>query len=554
MAVRTQLQARFASDPFDPILATMLMALATLVLLIACANLANLLLTRARGRSREIAVRIALGVSRGRLLRQLMIENVVLALIGALAGLGFGYLGIRFLQKIPIPTDLPIVISPQLDQRVLVVSLIAALVSVIFFGLAPALQSLRTELVPALKSGESSSGGKLRMGGRNVLVAGQVALSMVLLVAAGMLLDGIRKALLSGPGFHADRLMLMQFDTALVHYKPEQTQTFYRDLVQRASNLPGVTSVALTSWVPLATGDVSPRMVVPEGFQFPKNQDGEQAFFAAVDEHFLPLLEIPVLSGRGFTADDKADTPRVAIVNQEFAKRYWPGQDSLGKRFRLDNGQGAWVQVVGVAKTTKYLFIGEAPQRFFYLPYRQEKTTSMSILAQTPGDPASLSAPLRSVVQSLDRNLPIFNVRTFADFYEQRALAPPRMIMQLVAAMGLMGLVLALIGIYGLVSYTVARRTREIGVRMAIGAAKSDVLQMVLRQGLKLSLAGIFVGGLASIAVSRVIAAGMIGLGRPNLMTFLIVPPAVLLITMAACWFPAMRASRIDPIKALRFE
>ncbi len=554
MAVRTQLQARFASDPFDPILATMLMALATLVLLIACANLANLLLTRARGRAREIAVRIALGVSRARLLRQLMIENVVLALIGAVAGLGFGYLGIRFLRNIPIPTDLPIVIAPQLDARVMVVSIIAALVSVIFFGLAPALQSLRTELIPALKSGETSVAGKLKLGGRNVLVAGQVALSIVLLVASGMLLDGVRKMLLSGPGFRTDHLMLMGFDTALVHYKLEQTQTFYRDLAQRAGNLPGVTAVALTSSVPLSPSEVSPRNVVPEGFQLPKGVDADQAFSAAIDEHFLDLLGIPLVSGRGFTPDDKADTPRVAIVNQEFAKRYWPGQDAIGKRFRLDNAQGAWVQVVGVAKTTKYVFLGESPQRFFYLPYRQEKQTAMAILAQTPGDPASLSAPLRDVVRSLDTNLPIFNVRTFSDFYEQRALAPPRMIMQMVGAMGIMGLVLALIGIYGLVSYSVARRTREIGVRIAIGADRSSVLRMVLRQGLMLSLAGIVVGGLASIAVSRLITAGLIGLGSLNLTTFLVVPPAVLVITMAACWFPALKASRIDPIKALRFE
>jgi predicted permease len=312
--------------------------------------------------------------------------------------------------------------------------------------------------------------------------------------------------------------------------------------------------VALTSSVPLSTSDVSPRLVVPEGFQLPKNQDGEQAFFAAIDEHFLPLLGIPVVSGRGFTADDKADTPRVAIVNQEFAKRYWPGQQALGKRFRLDNGQGPWVQVVGVTRTTKYVFLGEPPQRFLYLPYRQEKQTGMAILAQTPGDPASLSAPLRDVVRSLDTNLPIFNVRTFSDFYEQRALAPPRMIMQMVAAMGLMGLVLALVGIYGLVSYSVARRTREIGVRIAIGADRANVLRMVLRQGLILSLAGIVVGGVASIAVSRLITAGLIGLGTLNLTTFLVVPPAVLAITMAACWFPALRASRIDPIKALRFE
>jgi predicted permease len=553
IAVRTQLQARFASDPFDPILAVMLMALASVVLIIACANVANLLLGRARGRSREIAVRIALGVSRNKLLRQLMMENLVLALLGAVVGLAFAYGGIRFLQTIPIPTDLPVVIHPDLDQRVLVASLLAALVSVLLFGLAPALQSLKTELVSALKSGDSSIAKGRRTLGRNALVIAQIALSMVLLVAAGMLMDGIRKSLIAGPGFRTDHLMIMEFDTALVHYKPEQSQAFYRDLTQRARALPGVTSAALTSAIPFSPGDISARPIVPDGYQFPKGQENEPIFYAAIDEYFLGTMAIPIVSGRAFTANDKADAPRVAIVNEEFARRYWPGQDALGKRFRLDNSQGPMVQVVGVARNAKYVFVGEPATRYFYLPYAQEPRTQMSLLAQTPGDPATLAAPLRDVVRALDLNQPVYNVRTFADFFAARS-AAPRMIMQIVGTMGLMGLVLALIGIYGLVSYSVARRTREIGVRMAIGANMGDVVRMVLRQGFFLSLTGVAIGGLISLAVSRAISAGFIGLGTPNLATFVVVPIAVLAVTMAACWAPARRASRVDPIKALRLE
>ena len=211
------------------------------------------------------------------------------------------------------------------------------------------------------------------------------------------------------------------------------------------------------------------------------------------------------------------------------------------------------VQVVGVARNAKYVFVGEPPTRYFYLPYAQEPRTQMALLAQTPGDPASLAAPLRDVVRALDLNQPVYNVRTFADFFAARS-AAPRMIMQIVGAMGLMGLVLALIGIYGLVSYSVARRTREIGVRMAIGANMGDVVRMVLRQGFFLSLTGVAIGGLISLAVSRAISAGFIGLGTPNLATFIVVPIAVLAVTMAACWAPARRASRVDPIKALRLE
>jgi len=553
MAVRTQFEARVAGEPYDPILAALLMALAALVLIIACANVANLLLSRTRGRSREIAVRIALGVSRGRLLRQLLIENFVLSIIGALVGLAFGFGGIRFLRTFPVPTDLPVVIAPQLDQRVLFVSLMAALVSVLIFGLAPALQSLKIELISALKSGDSSGSRGRRTLGRNALVAGQIALAMVLLVAAGMLLDGFRKTLTAGPGFRTDHLMMMEFDTALVHYKPEQTLAFYRNLTERARALPGVTSVAMAGYFPFSTS-VTSRPVVPEGYQFPQGQESEQVFSTVIDEHYLDEMAIPIISGREFTANDKFDAPHVAIVNQEFARRYWPGQEPLGKRFHLSNAQGTLVQIVGVVRNSKYTFIGEPQQSYFYLPFAQEPHSQMVLLAQTQGDPATVAAPLREIAHSLDANQPVYNVRTVSNFVQMRAVAAPMMIMQIVGAMGLMGLTLALIGIYGLVSYSVARRTREIGVRMAIGANRSNVIKMVLRQGFLLSLAGIAVGGVISLAVAKAIAAGFVGLGKPNLATFIVVPIAVLAVTMFACWAPARRASRVDPIQALRFE
>jgi predicted permease len=553
MAVRTQFEARVASEPYDPILAALLMALASLVLIIACANVANLLLSRARGRSREIAVRIALGVSRGRLLRQLLIENFVLSMIGAGVGLIFAFGGIRFLGTFPVPTDLPVVIAPQLDQRVLFVSLMAALASVLIFGLAPALQSLKIELVSALKSGDSGGSQKRRTLGRNTLVAGQIALAMVLLVAAGMLLDGFRKTLIAGPGFRTDHLMMMEFDTALVHYKPEQTLAFYRDLTQRARALPGVTSVALVGYVPFSTS-VTSRPVVPEGYEFPKGRESDQVFSTVIDEHYLEEMGIPIVNGREFTANDKFDAPHVAIVNQEFARRYWPGQEPLGKRFHLKNAQGPLVQVVGVARNSKYTFIGEPQQSYFYLPYAQEPHSQMVLLAQTQGDPAAVATPLRDIAHALDANQPIYNVRTLSNFIQLRAVAAPMMIMQIVGVMGLMGLALALIGIYGLVSYSVARRTREIGVRMAIGADRSDVIKMVLRQGFILSLAGIAAGAAISLAVAKAIAAGFVGLGKPNVTTFIVVPIAVLAVTMFACWAPARRASRVDPIQALRFE
>jgi predicted permease len=553
MMVRTQLQFRIAQDSIDAILVTMLMALVSVVLLIACANVANLLLGRARGRTREIAVRIALGVSRTKLLRQLFAENVVLALLGGVIGLGFAYGGIRFLQTIPIPSDLPIVISPELDQRVLVFSLIASLFSVLAFGLAPAFQSLKTELVSALKSSESNMAGRKRTLGRNSLVIVQIALSMVLLVASGMLLDGFRKTLVASPGFRTDHLLITEFDTSLVRYNPEKTVAFYRDLKDRVRALPAVRSAALTATVPFSNNQPS-REVIPEGYQATKGQESVTLFYDVVDEHYFDTMKVGIVSGRAFTADDKADSTPVAIVNQEFAARFWPGQEPLGKRIRLDNGKGKFVQVVGVARNSKYLFIGEPQYRYLYLPFAQAGGTRMVMLTESAGDPALLAAPLREIVRSMDPNQPMYNVRTFGNFYKMRAIDTPLMITQMVVTMGLIGLLLALIGIYGLVSYSVARRTREIGVRIAIGADRTDVIKMVLRQGFVLACIGIGVGGVLSVVVGKALAAGMIGLGQPNPVTFIVVPLAVLLVTMAACWAPAWRASRVDPLRALRSE
>jgi predicted permease len=457
------------------------------------------------------------------------------------------------MQTIRIPTDLPIVIDPQLDERVLVFSLIAALASALVFGFAPAFQSLKTELVSALKGTDTSMTGRRRALGRNTLVIAQIALSMVLLVAAGMLLDGFRKSLAKSPGFRTDHLMLTEFDTSLVRYTPEKTRTFYRDLMDRARALPGVQSATLTATVPFSTTQ-SPRTVIPDSYQAPKGQANVSVFVDVVDEHYFDVMKIDIVSGRAFTADDKDGSPRVAIVNQEFAKSFWAGQDPLGKRFRLDTDKGPYVQVVGVARNSKYLYISEPQSRYFYLPFAQEQSTRMVLLTESRGDPAQLAGPIRDIVRSMDANQPVFNVRTFSNFYEMRALNPPKMIMQMVMTMGLMGLTLALIGIYGLVSYSVARRTREIGVRIAIGANRADVVKMVLRQGFVLAGIGIAVGGLLSAVTGKALAAGLIGLGQPNPATFIVVPLAVLLVTMAACWAPAWKASRVDPIRALRFE
>ncbi len=553
LAVTTELQARYRQDPYDAMLVGFLMALAGLVLIIACANVANLLLARARSRSREIAIRIAVGAGTMRLLRQLLLESLVLSLMGGALGLVFAFGGIRFLQQIQVPSDLPIVIGVQLDERVLLFSFLAALISALFFGLTPAWQSVKPELVSALKTADQGFTARRRTIGRNILVVGQVALSMSLLIAAGMLFDAVRKTLVLNPGFRTDHLLMMELDTALVRYTPDQTRDFYRTLKDRARALPGVKSVTVTSFIPFSPNNTG-KAIVPEGYEFPKGQTSVSLGAAFVDENYFETMRTAVVRGRAFTADDRAGSRRVAVINEQLAKTCWPKQDPIGKRFRLNDNKGAWVEVVGLTKTNKYYFVAEPPMDYLYLPAAQEETSRMSLVVETYGDPAAIATLLRETVRTIDANQPVYNVRTISSFYQQRAIAVSMMIMQMVATMGLLGLTLALVGLYGLIAYSVSRRTQEIGVRMAIGASRQHVLKMVLRQGLLLVMSGILAGAVLSVAVARILTIGLAGLGAPNPATYFIVPAALLAITMAACYIPARRASLIDPIRALRYE
>ncbi len=369
----------------------------------------------------------------------------------------------------------------------------------------------------------------------------QVALSLVLLVASGMLLDGFRKVLVLNPGFRTDHIMTMDFDTSLVRSTPEQSRTFYRNLIDRTRALPGVRSATLSAVVPLAPSQ-SGQTLIPEGYQFPKGQESVSPLSNSIDERYFDVMQTPILRGRAFTANDKADSARVAIVNEAFAAKYWPNQDPIGKRIRLDDAKGPVVEVVGLAKTARYIFVAEPPTPFVYLPSAQHPQTRMSILVETYGDPAAIAAPLREVVRSLNPDQPIYNTRTLSSFYQQRAISVMLMILQLVA------------GLYGLIAYSVSRRTQEIGIRIALGAQRSNVVKMVLGQGFLLSIIGIAIGFVASVGVRGLLAQGLIGLGTLNPAILVIVPVALLVVTMAACYLPARRASQVDPIRALRWE
>jgi putative ABC transport system permease protein len=556
MTLRSNLEERIVESPPMAILVAVLLALVSIVLVIACANVANLLLGRARARSREIAVRLALGVSRSRLLRQLLTESLLLAALGCAAGLLFAYGGVLFLQRFQIATDLPFVIAPQLDARVLGFSVIAAAVCAVLCGVVPAWQSLKTRVVPSLKSAGPGSVSRQNTLGRNVLVVAQVALSMTLLVAAGVLVDGFRKALLLNPGFRTTHLLRMSTDTSIAGYSPDQARLFYRRLIERTRGLPGVESAALTSSVPLEGWGLA-LPVIPEGHQFADGARSSVLFAAEVDEHYFSTMNITITRGRAFTKSDDAHAPRVAIVNEEVARQYWPGQSPIGKRLRIDATGSPWLEIVGVTATGKYMFIGEGPRPYVYLPVEQGERPNgpVTLLVETPSaEDASMMARVRDVIRGIDANLPVYDAVPFSIFFKQRAMSLPLTVTQMVGAMGLLGLTLALIGLYGLVAYSVARRTKEIGIRMAIGAGSGDVLRMVLGQGLTLALLGIAFGSLASAGVANLLSAGLTGLGRPSLFTYAVVPVILVGFTLVASYVPARRAARIDPLLALRDE
>lgn len=549
---QTELDSEIEQEPSRFALLMTLMALAGLVLFIACANVASLLLARTRARSREIATRLAIGAGPFRLVRQLMMESFAIAMLGGVVGLAFGYGGIAFLSTIQIPSDVPFALGLRLDGRVLAFSLFAALVSCLLFGLVPALQASRVQLAPALKAGGEAISRGRRTIGRNGLVVGQIALAMVLLVVTSVLWDGFRKMVTADPGFRTDHLIGMELDPSVRRYSFEQTRDFYRQLIGRIRTLPGVRLVALAEALPLSPDQTSVT-VVPEGYQFPKGRENVTVLGGAFDESYFATMHVEIVRGRAFDGHDRAGSRRVAIVNEEFAKTYWPNQSALGKRLGLDSTEGPAAEVVGGAKTGRYQIPWETPRPYVYLPYEQNQRSRMTLIAEPAGDPSALAAPLREAVHSLDAELPAYNLRSVTSTVSW-ASGAWLILLQTIAAMGLLGLTLAMVGLYGLISYSVSRRTAEIGLRMAIGASKADVLRLVIRQGVMLAATGIAIGGILAAVTAPRIAAGLGGLGNMNVATFLVVPFALLAVSILACYLPARRAAIVDPIRVLRYE
>ncbi len=554
-AVHTQFEMLTRNDvnasPWKFLVICFILALS--VLLVACTNVAGLLLSRARARTREIAVRLALGAGRFRLIRLLLTESLIFACFGGLGGIAVAYGGIQFLCSTTIPAELPVTNPFRMDTRVLLACLGLSLLSALLCGLAPALQSASADLVNGLKSAGVDVPGRKRLWGRNALVVAQVSTSLMLLTAAFLMVRGFRHNLAEGTKFEQHHLLLVRFDPRMVQYNAAQTQQFYKLLIERVRVAPGVRSAGLTQNPPLALERFDTVAFVPDGFEMPRDRENFVSTMDTVDEGYFETIGVPILRGRGFLASDTAEAPRVAVVNEQFAKHYWPGADAVGKHIRLDKRAGAPVEIVGVAETIKYRSGMEKPLDFVYLPLAQHPIPRMLLLVRSTGDPLPLVQPVKDIVRALDPNLPMLQTRSYEDLYRYNFVDGPGAAIKGVGTMGAVGLLLAIAGLYGVVAYNVSRRTREIGIRMALGAGSRDVLRLVMGQGLVLVGMGTAIGLAMSFGVERLLNS-LFNTGGVDIAVYLAVAPSMVVVTMLAAYVPARRAARIAPTQALRYE
>ena len=528
--------------------------LALAVLLVACTNVAGLLLSRARTRTREIAVRLAMGAGRFRLIRLLLTESLILACLGGLGGVAVAYGGIALTHTLVFPAELPFTNNAfRMDTRVLLACLALSLLSALLCGLAPALQSTSTHLVNGLKSADVDVRGRKRLWGRNALVVVQVSTSLMLLTAAFLMVRGFRHNLAEGTKFEQHHLLLVRFDPRMVQYNAAQTQQFYKLLTERVRVAPGVRSAGLTQNPPLALERFDGIAFVPEGFEMPRDRENFVSTMDTVDEGYFDAMGLPILRGRGFLASDTADARRVAVVNEQFAKHYWPGADAVGKYIRLDKRGGAPVEIIGVAETIKYRSTTETPLDFMYLPLAQHPIARMVLLLRSSGDPLQWVKPVKDVVRALDPNLPMLQTRSYEELYRYNFVEGPGAAIKGVGTMGAVGLLLAIAGLYGLVAYNVSRRTREIGIRMALGAGSADVLRLVMGKGLVLVGMGTAIGLAMSFGIERVLNS-FFNTGGVDIAVYIAVVPSMVAVTMLAAYVPARRAARIAPTQALRYE
>ena len=531
-----------------------LMGAVALVLLVTCTNLAGLLLARAMDRRREIAIRIAMGANRFRLIRQLLTESLLLSIAGGAAGVLLAVWIIKVLLAFKPPIDFPLTIDVSLDWRVLMFSLAVSLIAGTVFGLVPALQSTRPNLLHTLKDTAAQGGaGRTRL--RSVLVVAQIAISLVVLIGAGLVVRTLQQLQTMSPGFDPQNAISMSFDVGLQGYDEARGQQFYRQVAERVRALPGVKSAAVTSYIPLSL-NYNSRNVFVEGEPVERGANAPAAMNAMLGPRYFETMNTPVLHGREFTELDQEKSEQVVVVNETFVRQFMPAVkssgDAVGKRVRW-NPDSAFMTIVGVVRDGKYFNIAEDPRPFIWAPLTQDYNSTGAIVVRTAGSPDATFAAVRKEINALDPNLPLFDVQTLTD-HLRLALFPARIAATVLGVFGLVALMLSAIGIYGITSYAVAQRTHEIGIRMALGAQLSDVLKLVLNHGLKLTIIGAAIGLIGAYVATRAITSVLYGVSATDPLTFVSVSVLLIGVALVACYVPARRATKVDPLIALRNE
>ncbi len=530
----------------------LLMGMIGLVLLIACVNLAGMLLARATARRREIGVRLALGAPRSRLIRQLVTESTVLALIGGAVGLLFAAWLIHLLVALQPPIPIPINLDLGIDARVLLFTFALSLVTGVVFGLLPAFKTTGHQLMDAIRNAHAGGGRLRRFGLRNGLVVVQVTVSALLLVCTGLFLRSLGRASSVETGFTLRQGVIALIETYDMGYTVEQGRAFMTDLTARMSTLPGVESVALTDRLPLGAM-IQTREIYPETELTGVDPEGIDTDYAVVGPEYFRTLGVPILAGRGFEASDTEQSQPVVMVNRTFAERYWPGDDAVGRQLRDGGATDDIFTIVGVTADGKYRALGEDPRPYVYFPYAQRFSGMMYAVARTAGEARDLVPTVRAFIRELDPHLPIFDLMTVPE-HLQLMLFLPRALAGLLAGLGLLSLILGTTGLYGIIAYDVSRRTREVGIRMSVGARRSQVLWLILRDGLKLVITGTVLGLIVAVPFTGLLRSLLFGITPLDPVTYAGVAILFLLVAVAATLTPARRASAVDPVNALRVE
>jgi predicted permease len=529
---------------------TTVLAMVGLVLLIACANVANLLLVRAATRRKEIAVRLALGATRTRIMRQFLTESILLALAGTGLGLLIPILTKDWLLSLFLPLT-PGALNFRPDDRVIGFTVLLSLATALLFGLVPALQASKPAVVPELKDAAMTRG-KRQGRWSSAFVVAQIAITMTLLVGAGLMLRTMQRFAAIEPGFATENVLALSLDLKSLGYSETKAQQFYQQLTARINTLPGVEAASLASVLPLGWG--SPEQAVLIDGQAPPAPDRP----LRVDQNIITpdwfrTMNIALNAGRDFTAQDNANAPGAVIINEAMAQRFWPDKNPIGQRFAIGEKQRRAVEIIGVVRNSKHQMLDEEPRPVLYLPLQQQYEPNMILHLRSAVAPLSLVAAVRQTVQQLDANVPLFEIKTLAQRLHE-SIWPQRTMSTLVTIFGLLALLLAVIGLYGVLSYTVTQRTRELGIRIALGAQRKDVLKLILRQGMLLVGVGVGIGTLMALAMSRLLTGFLAGISATDPLTFVLVAVVLLVVAFLACYLPARRATKTDPLLALRHE